>query len=172
MRPIQLFFLACAVIACTHTTPDQKTDSNSTATLPSAIMPDTSSTVNLVPLTGSGLKYNGVYHYRVDNIHYVMRFFERGNVALVVGNESDTAKHSIREYLTENVQSGWNNVHNTLVLRHNDSLLFQTMALKGAITYAGVVYADGDSARFLKESKVNGKKAIVEYGFSPDKTLQ
>ena len=133
-------------------------------------MPDTSSTVQLVPLTESGLKFNGLYRYNVDNIHYFMRFFERGNVALVVGNESDTTKHSISALLTENVQSGWNNVHNTPVIRRNDSLLFQTMAIKGAITYAGVVYAGGDSVRFLKESHVNGKKAFVEYGFLPDAT--
>ena len=39
-----------------------------------------------------------------------MRFFERGNVALVVGNENDTMRHSIREYLTENLQRSHGNV--------------------------------------------------------------
>ncbi len=162
------FIAASFLFSCKPASPGEQTVKTPTASLPEAIMPDTSSAVHMVPLTGSGLKYDGVYHYKTGDINYYMRFFERGNVALVVGNESDTARRSIREYLTENVQSGWNNVHNTLVERRNDSLLFRTMAFKGAITYAGAVYAAGDSVRFLKASEVNGKKAIVEYGFVPD----
>lgn len=127
---------------------------------------DTIAGIKLVPLSHTGLRFNGVYHTSVGSIQYYMRFFERGNVALVVGPETANDTIRIASYLTENVQSGWNNVHNVPVTLRNDSLLFRTMALNGAITYAGVV--DGDSVRFLKASEVNGKRAIVAYGFEPD----
>ena len=57
---------------------------------------------------------------------------------------------------------GWALDHSRLML----GLFFTTMATRGAITYAGAV--EGDSVRFLKESKITGKKARIAYGFIPD----
>lgn len=137
---------------------------------PPPIASDTASTVRLTPLTGSDLRYDGVYHTSTGDIQYYMRFFERGNVALVTGPETPKDSVHIADFLTESVQSGWNNVHNVPVERRNDSLFFQTMAVNGAITYAGVVA--GDSVRFLKVSHINGKRAVVTYAFEPDRTLK
>ncbi len=128
--------------------------------------PAAANSVELHTLAGSGLKFNGVYDSPTGNIHYFMRFFERGNVTLVAGQQKDGDRVDLRTYLTENVKSGENNVHNTPVVQRNDSLFFSTMATRGAITYAGVV--DGDSLRFIKHSKATGKRAVVTYGFIPD----
>lgn len=133
---------------------------------PAPAAADTAGTVRLTPLSGSGLRFDGVYHTNSSNLHYYMRFFERGNVALVAGHQSPTDTIHLAALLSENVQSGWNNVHNVPVTLRNDSILFQTMSVNGAITYAGKL--DGDTVRFLKASRINGKRAIVAYGFEPD----
>ena len=124
-------------------------------------------TVQLHSLVGSGLKFHGVYDSPTSgNLHYFMRFFERGNVALVAGRQEPNDPHNLASLLTEDVKSGTNNVHNVPVTVRGDSLYFATMATRGAITYAGVV--EGDSLHFLKHSKVTGKKAVVSYVFVPD----
>jgi hypothetical protein len=131
--------------------------------------PPVSDGITLVPITGSGIRTDGWYYYSTgkgtDGLKYYMRFFERGNVALVGGPEKQHGE--LGKMLSENVQSGWNQVHNTPVILRNDSIIFRTMSIKGAINYAGVLYANGDSLRFLKSSEVNGQRMIVEYGFEP-----
>ena len=127
--------------------------------------PDTGS-VHLHSLAGSGLKFQGVYDMPSGNVHYFMRFFERGNVALVAGRQEPDDPTDLRSLLTENVQSGKNNIHNVPVTRTGDSLFFSTMANRGAITYSGVV--DGDTLRFVKYSKATGKKGVANYGYVPD----
>lgn len=129
---------------------------------------DTNTTVALTPLDIDGLRYDGVYLWVDGSLHYYMRFFQRGTVALVAGPDpkNDTIP-SIRTYLTEDVQSGWNSVHNTTVVQRNDSLFFRTMASKGAITYACVLQRDTLVA--LKESQVNGRRAILRYHFEADR---
>jgi len=117
-------------------------------------------------LEGTGLKFHGVYDAPSGNLHYYMRFFERGNVALVAGQQKPDDPVDLRSFLTQDAKSGTNNVHNVPVTRRNDSLFFTTMATRGAISYAGVV--NGDSLRFLKRSEVTGKQAVVVYGFVPD----
>lgn len=129
-------------------------------------MPAASNMVNLHSLEGSSLKFNGVYESTMGDLHYYMRFFERGNVALIAGREQPEDSISLRSFLTQDVKSGLNNVHNVPVTLRNDSLFFTTMASRGEITYAGV--ADGDTLRFLKHSKVTAKKAVVSYHFIPD----
>lgn len=130
-----------------------------------ATVPDTGS-VHLHSLAGSGLKFHGVYDMPSGNVHYFMRFFERGNVALVAGRQEPDDPNDLRSMLTENVQSGKANIHNVPVTLRGDSLFFSTMANRGAITYAGVV--DGDTLRFIKYSKATGKRGVVNYGYVPD----
>lgn len=128
--------------------------------------PGASDVVNLHTLKAASLKFNGVYESTTGDIHYYMRFFERGNVALIAGKEQADDPMALRNFLTQDVKSGLNNVHNVPVTLRNDSLFFTTMATRGEITYAGV--ADGDTLRFLKHSKVTAKKAVVSYHFIPD----
>jgi len=128
--------------------------------------PVASNMVNLQSLEGSSLKFNGVYENTSGDLHYYMRFFERGNVALIAGREQPEDSITLRRFLTQDVKSGLNNAHNVPVTLRNDSLFFTTMAPRGEITYAGV--ADGDTLRFLKHSKVTAKKAVVSYHFIPD----
>ncbi|MBZ0205193.1 MAG: hypothetical protein K8H89_02630 [Flavobacteriales bacterium] len=125
-----------------------------------------SPTIDLYSLEGTGLKFHGVYDAPSGNLHYYMRFFERGNVALVAGQQEPNDPVDLKSYLTQDAKSGTNSVHNVPVTRRNDSLFFTTMATRGAIHYAGVV--DGDSLRFNKRSDVTGKQAVVVYGFIPD----
>lgn len=125
-----------------------------------------SPTIDLHSLEGSGLKFNGVYDAPSGNLHYYMRFFERGNVALVAGQQKPDDPVDLRSYLAQDAKSGTNSVHNVPVTRRNDSLFFTTMATRGAIRYAGVV--SGDSLRFIKHSAATGKQAVVVYGFVPD----
>ena len=172
MRNSLLLLAIFTFAACSNeeTAPDQST-LTTPVTAPSEpadvpAKPD-SGGVQLHSLEGSGLKFHGVYDSPTSgNVHYFMRFFERGNVALVAGRQEPNDPTDLRSLLTENVQSGKNNIHNVPVTRRGDSLFFSTMAIRGAINYAGVL--DGDSLRFLKHSKATGKKAVVSYGFLPD----
>ncbi len=121
--------------------------------------------VHLHSLEGAGLRFDGVYTYTSGGIHYYMRFFPRGNVALIAGRSEENGQLDLRSLLKEDAQSGVNNLHNVPVTQRNDSLFFTTMAPRGAITYAGV--AEGDTVRFLKHSKVTHKEAVLAYGFEP-----
>ncbi len=128
---------------------------------------DTTTLVHLRSLSGSGLRFNGVYDHTEGNIHYYMRFFERGNVVLVAGRSPSAGSPDLRSFLTQDAQGGTSNLHNVPVERRGDSLFFTTMAPRGAITYAGAVH--GDSVRFLKHSRVTGKQAELAYHFIPDR---
>lgn len=130
---------------------------------------DTANMVRLVPLTGSGLRYNGVYHYADGNIHYYMRFFERGSAVFVGGMEKEPG--NLAALLTINAPSGWNQVHNCPVVQRNDSLFIRSVGIKGVINYLGEVRADGDSVRFLKASEITGTRIIAPYKFIPDAEL-
>ena len=155
--------LPLLVAACTGGSHDEPGGSVS----PTAVGAEAGTEV-LQPLTGSGLRFDGVYDFKDQgDIHYFMRFFERGNVALVAGKQSPGDATDISSYLTINAKSGTNSVHNVPVARRNDSLFFDTMAPRGAINYAGVVLG-GDSVRFEKVSKVTGRRATVTYVFEPD----
>jgi hypothetical protein len=41
--------------------------------------------VQLAPLTGTGLKFDGAYRFTIGDLQYYMRFFERGSAAFVGG---------------------------------------------------------------------------------------
>lgn len=168
MRPMRLPSLSIPVllIACGPSTPATEEVSVPVAPGTAAIAPiDTSNSVVLTPITGS-VRFDGVYVQKDKSIHYFMRFFPRGNVALIAGPEREGSNMSIRNLLTEDVQSGQNNAHNTPVEQRDDSLFFRTMTIKGAIRYAGVVH--GDTARFLKVSDINGRRAVITYVFEKD----
>lgn len=176
MRVFRLLPLLFILAACSGNepapepvAPPSTTEPEGITMAPDPALPVTpdSGMVQLHSLTGSGLKFNGIYDSPTSgNIHYFMRFFERGNVALVAGRQEANDPHNLTELLTEDVKSGPNNIHNVPVTRRGDSLYFSTMATRGAIIYSGVVV--GDSLHFLKHSKVTGKKAVVSYGFVPD----
>jgi len=156
------------LMACSHEAPPTSAPAPE-ADVPApaeAVPAESSGYVELHSLTGSGLKFNGVYHSADGPIQYFMRFFERGNVVLVAGQQKPDDPVDLKTFLTEDAKSGRNSVHNTPVIQRNDSLFFTTMATRGAITYAGVV--EGDSVRFLKHSKATGKQAEVSYRFLPD----
>lgn len=172
-NPFLLFLLTSfAFVACTGDAPTAEQPAPPAeeqlpppAEANNSAIPDTS-IVHLHSLTGTGLKFNGVYDAPSGNVHYFMRYFERGNVALVAGRQEPNDPNDLRALLTENVQSGTNNIHNAPVTQRGDSLFFTTMANRGAILYSGVV--DGDTLRFIKYSKATGKKGKVDYYFVPD----
>lgn len=153
--PILLLGVACGQQPATHG-PAQQTDT--TPAVPQA--PAAAATGNAPPapglielhtLRGSNLRFDGVYGHAVGNIQYFMRFFGRGNVALIAGRQEPTDPVDLRGFLTQDARSGVNQVHNVPVTSRNDSLFFTTMALRGAITYAGwpwaTVYASSSTAR-------------------------
>jgi len=129
-----------------------------------------SSDVQLVPLTGSGLKFDGAYKSEIGDLDYYMRFFQRGSAAFVGGTEKYPGQ--LASLLTINVRSGWNQVHNCPVVRRNDSLFIRSVGMKGVITYAGEVRADGDSVLFLRHSEINGSNQLMRYAFIPDSALE
>ncbi len=177
MRLFPILTAALALASCsqpentTATVPDQQQPAAQQGVADQA--PDTvhpavaNGEVVLHSLAGTGLKFNGVYDSHTDgDIHYIMRFFERGNVALVAGRQRTGDRVDLRDLLKQDAKSGKDNLHNVPVVRRGDSLFFATMATRGEILYSGVVV--GDSVRFLKRSRVTGKKAVVSYGFVPD----
>ena len=177
LKPVLLFLFAASVSACGSST---STDADHTAeptdvtgdSSANEVATDTSTSLQLQPLHGSGLRFDGVYDQQAaGDLHYFMRFFERGNVALVAGVQKPDDPVKIQDLLTVNAQSGTNNLHNVPVTVRGDSILFSTMTPKGAITYAGTL-ADGDTLRFLKASMVTGKKAVLNYAFHPDSPLK
>ncbi len=123
----------------------------------------------MTPLTGTGLKFGGAYRCSVGDLHYYMRFFERGSAAFVGGTEKYDGQ--LASMLTIDVKSGWNQVHNCPVTQRNDSLFIRSVGMKGVITYAGDVRAQGDSVRFLRHSEINGSNQIMRYVFVPDSEL-
>ena len=173
MRYAHLLFPALLAVSCVdtpvevpppppvaeHTAPD-------TATGPSEM----SSDIQLVPLTGSGLKFDGAYKAEIGDLDYYMRFFQRGSAAFVGGTEKYPGQ--LASMLTIDVRSGWNQVHNCPVVQRNDSLFIRSVGMKGVITYAGEVRADGDSVLFLRHSEINGSNQIMRYAFISDSALE
>ena len=125
--------------------------------------------VQLTPLTGTGLKFDGAYKCTVGDLQYFMRFFERGSAAFIGGTEKYPGQ--LASMLTIDVKSGWNQVHNCPVEQRNDSLFIRSVGMKGVINYLGNVRADGDSVRFLRASEINGSRQIMGYVFVPDSEL-
>jgi hypothetical protein len=98
MRVLPQFIALAFIVGCsgpTDTVPPP-------VTLP-VVAIDTTKVVALVPLTGTGVRFNGVYHYADGSLRYYMRFFERGNAAFIGGTEEFPGQ--LGEFLTENVQS-------------------------------------------------------------------
>lgn len=156
------------VAACVDKVPADQVSTSSPDTASAAAL-DTTNKVKLVPLTGTGLRFNGVYHYADGNIHYYMRFFERGNAVFVGGMEDKPGQLAV--LLTMDAPSGWNQIHNCPVTQRNDSLFIRSVGIKGVINYLGEVRADGDSVRFLKASEITGTRIIAPYRFIPDAEL-
>ncbi len=165
MRVLLQFIALALVVGCSDPTDSVPPP----ATVPPTAFIDTTKMVALVPLSSSRVRFNGVYHYADGKLHYYMRFFERGNAAFVGGTEEFPGQ--LGELLAENVQSGWNQVHNCPVVQRNDSLFIRSVGFKGVINYLGEVRANGDSVRFLKASEITGTRFIAAYGFVPDGTL-
>lgn len=119
-------------------------------------------------LEGSWLRFDGVYQSEMDQMTYYMRFYPEGNVTLIGGNETGMAT-SLKNMMAQDSPPGINNIHNTMVELKGDSLIFSTKAMKGLIDYKGVrVSGDNNTLRFLKHSRINGRKAILDYAFVAD----
>lgn len=167
-----LFLSACGSPTAEIPTPEVPPTSVPNDTLATGVHRDSTDVIKLQPLHGSRLRFDGVYDQEASgNLHYYMRFFERGNVALVAGVQKRGDPGMLQDLLTPNAQSGANNVHNVPVTLRGDSILFSTMTAKGAITYAGT-FLGGDTLRFLKASDATGKKAVLDYVFLPDSPLK
>lgn len=167
---LPVLFLSACVDKPAAVLPNPVADTVQQVTPPPEGTPGEDATgVPLTPLTGTGLKFGGVYAYTIGDLHYYMRFFERGSAAFVGGTEKYPGQ--LAALLTIDVRSGWNQVHNCPVDQRNDSLFIRSVGLKGVITYAGDVRANGDSVRFLRHSEINGMNQIMRYGFIPDSEL-
>lgn len=138
--------------------------------VPPAVAQEIGGDVQLVPLTGTGLKFDGAYRFTIGDLQYYMRFFERGSAAFVGGTEKYPGQ--LASLLTIDVKSGWNQVHNCPVVQRNDSLFIRSVGMKGVINYLGEVRSNGDSVRFLRASEINGSRQIMRYAFVPDSELQ
>lgn len=120
------------------------------------------------PLEGSGLRFDGVYHADLSGIHYYMRFFPAGHVAMVGGPEDPKKGGSLRTMLHAGVLSQRNiGLYNIPVQLRGDSLYMTAKGPKGEITYSGVVDA-GVKLTIRKESMANGRKAVLDYLFEAD----
>ena len=120
-------------------------------------------------LKGSWVKFDGVYRAEMDRTVYYMRYYPEGNVTLIAGFSEEESTVPFKDLMAQDSPPGINNIHNTLVDLRGDSLIFTTKFFKGEIDYRGArVDGDPDKLRFLKHSRINGKKAIIEYEFVPD----
>lgn len=118
------------------------------------------------PLGDSGILFDGVYHATMDDIHYYMRFFPAGHVAMVGGPERDD-KTSLRTMLTASVLSQRNiGLYNIPVQLRGDSVFMTAHGPKGDIEYRSRISTG--KLDVLKESKANGKKANLAYVFEED----
>ncbi|MEO8068017.1 MAG: hypothetical protein ABI599_10035 [Flavobacteriales bacterium] len=121
------------------------------------------------PLGSTGLRFDGVYHAELSHIHYYMRFFPAGHVAMVGGPEGK-GDGSLREMLRASVLSQRSiGLYNVPVQWRSDSLYMTAHGTKGDILYSGVI-ASPEKLVILKESKANGRKMVVDYAFEVDGT--
>lgn len=139
---------------------------------PSATRSDNAPPSDLVmgdPLEGSGLRFDGVYHAQLSELHYYMRFFPAGHVAMVGGPEDKEGK-SLRTMLRASVLSQRNiGLYNIPVQWRSDSLFMTANGPKGDIIYRGRLNSP-EKLSMLKESKANGRKMVVDYLFEVDGT--
>ena len=120
------------------------------------------------PLESSGLRFDGVYHAEVSDIHYYMRFFPAGHVAMVGGPEDPSKGGSLRTMLHAGVLSQRNiGLYNIPVQWRGDSLYMTAKGPKGDILYSGIIDA-GVKLTMRKESMANGHKAVIDYHFEAD----
>lgn len=119
-------------------------------------------------LKGSWIRFDGVYRSGFDKMNYYLRFYPEGNVTAIGGNE-EAAPIPLKTLMSQDSPPGVNNIHNTLVELRGDSIFFSTKAMKGFIDYRGArVNGHSDTLRFLKHSRINGRKAILDYVFEAD----
>ncbi len=170
MRYLLLLLLGACIASCQPSTETETPQDLVPLVIKDPGVEVDSNAIVLVPLTNTGVRFDGVYHYAKGNLRYYMRFFERGNAAFVGGTEKYTGQ--LAEMLTIDVRSGWNQIHNCPVRQANDSLFIRSMGIKGAINYLGEVRAQGDSVRFLKASEITGSRELASYVFLPDSRLQ
>lgn len=118
-------------------------------------------------LTGSGLRFDGVYQVVLgERIVYLVRFFPEGHAVLVAG-PNDTRDQLATRLVPNALTEAEIGLYNVPVTLRNDSILFETKAVKGLIDYACVLQGS-DTLRVLKHSHVNGKRALLDYLFAAD----
>src|SRR5689334_1069475 len=116
MRFLYLLAAVVLLVAC-DPKPNNTTPPVAQVDTVAAPVIDTTGQIVLVPLTGSGLRFDGAYRCSIGDLRYWMRFFERGSAAFVGGTEK--YDHQLAGLLTIDVKSGWNQVHNCPVDQRN-----------------------------------------------------
>ncbi len=118
------------------------------------------------PFKGLGIRYDGYYMEKVNNLRYLIRFFDNGRAVLINGTqdvEAGLPSHLTRDAPGDPVM-GWYNVPVTV---QGDSIFFKTYPEKGEISYRGNV-PNTSTVRLLRHSHINGTRSIKEYIFHPD----
>ncbi len=173
MRYVPFLLMSALLVACVDKPvgipPPPPVEGTTQAPIVPSALEQAEGGIELVPLTGAGLKFDGAYLCMVGDLRYYMRFFERGSAAFVGGTEKYPGQ--LASMLTIDVKSGWNQVHNCPVTQRNDSLFIRSVGMKGVITYAGDTHAGGDSLVFRRHSEINGSNQIMRYVFVPDSGL-
>ncbi|MFZ1686858.1 MAG: hypothetical protein WAU70_05540 [Flavobacteriales bacterium] len=120
-------------------------------------------------LENSGLRFDGVYHARLSDLHYYMRFYPAGHVAMVGGPEGKD-NGSLRTMLRPSVLTQPSiGLYNIPVKWSGDSLFMTAHGPKGYIIYRARIEG-AERLSVLKESKVNGRKKLIPYIFEADGT--
>lgn len=104
-------------------------------------------------------------------LHYLMRFFPQGQVALVAGGVGPEGVAPLAQRLRPALPGSTDQAHLVPYLLHGDSIFFTTSNKKGSIGYAGIV-SSTDTLCFLKTSAITGKQAVVTFVFRPELPLQ
>lgn len=109
--------------------------------------------------------------HATPGLHYLMRFFPQGQVALVAGGVGPRGVAPLAGRLLAGAPDSAGTVHRVPFRMRGDSLFFQTTNKKGSIAYAGAV-SSSDTLHFLKTSAITGKQALVTFVFRPDLPLK
>lgn len=123
----------------------------------------------MVPLDGSGLRFDGTYRSSRGNVHYLMRFYRQGFAVILNGSDSTPGQEQLRSYIDPRMASvPRSGFHNVPVITQEDSLFIVTSTERGNIDYRGAIVTP-DSLSFIKYSHINGARALVGYSFEADK---
>lgn len=123
----------------------------------------------LVPLVGTGLRFDGVYHWGNEGRHQLLRFYPQGFVVMANGMDTTDGFRDLRKYIDPRSGSKPNlGIHNVPVIHTGDSIFMVTPTGRGNIDYRGRVITP-DSISIFKYSHIQGGKGVLGYVFDPDR---